>query len=917
MTEALPGQRAWRSWQRSTLREAEQAHLALLLDNPDEAVDRLLEVWRILDAHWPADLRSAVGLDHWFGLHADGPSAWLMTLMRLRQQPNAAADGRGHDLRVAASGLISRLTADDPLRDEAELTEAVLALVLGSDPSADTRARGLLARRPGNAWVRLSLADAYWTLAASGQRQPRRAEALYLEVLALEADDPALAERAHDALQQLYAATGQHDTAALLGEAFFTPERVVRALLMRADQPSEHAIRAALRLGSRVVEALAAVVTDPPLWRSYAADDAGLPIWWGVVHAALLLGAIGDAAALPALATALDAELPLLRAHLPAVFARFGAPALRPLRHALNDRGRPPGARQCACHCIAATGLATPAVRADGVATLRAALARRAESRALRTAAAYGLALLGDRESRGRIVRGLGSGRLDASELAPELVADLYAGRLPAEPLLALDRDLLAFYSGDERLTRDHAARDHVEMAAAALLDLLDRAVAGDATAAAASAPPRARAGVRRADHWRRALAAIARQATGDVSLLNALADWQADPLATIDDVERQGLDDALIDFWTLDAPAGTAPCPADLLVAERRLMSLTERAELEAWRAAEVRLFEVTTARSELPAVGRDLASGESLELYGAFELPAVPHDLYLGRVVAWPGEAVMLYPLRLPPRLAPALLAKVRRGDAAGPSVAPANRRRGMARLHARMARECTPEGGGLLPPAEAPLAGSAYYDVRDREQALAVLRTLRGWHDSGATVQNESDFRRSSEPSDVAPDGLRLAADRVRLRHDRLVLTCASHERLGDARRVLERALGRAVRHRADVLEDPLWLFASPRLAAPGDASEARATLLCESLERHYAAWLDRPHPELAGRTPREAAGDLFLREPLLGLLTEIENVEARRGLRLGVRWQTAPLRRQLGLPAAPDRPGSFGSRGESAP
>jgi hypothetical protein len=139
-------------------------------------------------------------------------------------------------------------------------------------------------------------------------------------------------------------------------------------------------------------------------------------------------------------------------------------------------------------------------------------------------------------------------------------------------------------------------------------------------------------------------------------------------------------------------------------------------------------------------------------------------------------------------------------------------------------------------------------AVYDVHDAARVTAVLaeRFEEGEHEHGR-------FLHIVDQS--------LVAD-LRLRGQRLSLRCHSREDLAALRKEIESALGRAIVHRADVIQDP----SSSALDAPeDDDAEAEAeTGLPPEIQKavhafvleHMRGWLDEPVPALGNKTPRQA-------------------------------------------------------------
>jgi hypothetical protein len=143
-------------------------------------------------------------------------------------------------------------------------------------------------------------------------------------------------------------------------------------------------------------------------------------------------------------------------------------------------------------------------------------------------------------------------------------------------------------------------------------------------------------------------------------------------------------------------------------------------------------------------------------------------------------------------------------------------------------------------------------------------------------------------------------------LRLNGDRLLLDAMSEERLQRAGEIVETDFGDLV----ELLElnaVPMERRLADRRAAPPDEDVATGTGLDEETERRLLEgfltnrmrrWVDDPHPQLDGLTPRQAASGPR-RVELVGLVRGIENGVDRTRRRgqpsANVNW----LRRELGL------------------
>jgi hypothetical protein len=141
-------------------------------------------------------------------------------------------------------------------------------------------------------------------------------------------------------------------------------------------------------------------------------------------------------------------------------------------------------------------------------------------------------------------------------------------------------------------------------------------------------------------------------------------------------------------------------------------------------------------------------------------------------------------------------------------------------------------------------------------------------------------------------------------VRLWRNRLELSCLSRERLEVGKALLERILGRLIRHLADEFRDLDTLLASAEPVPPRYEEEVpadiREALAREMMTSHLAEWLDAPVPALDGKSPREASRDPGMREQLEELLKIVEYMEERKRRDGESYADVADLRRELGLP-----------------
>lgn len=142
------------------------------------------------------------------------------------------------------------------------------------------------------------------------------------------------------------------------GWARLSDEDFVRMLFTEGDQLPLEFAREAVSRGARILPRLAGAASEHCVWHR---SDAGL---WAPVHAVLLLGAIGGAAAIDPLIAALhlaeEFENEWVIEALPSIFGGLGPDALGPLRSIALDPEEDWMTRHTAMGCMAGVALRHP-----------------------------------------------------------------------------------------------------------------------------------------------------------------------------------------------------------------------------------------------------------------------------------------------------------------------------------------------------------------------------------------------------------------------------------------------------------------------------------------------------------------------------------------------------------------------------
>jgi hypothetical protein len=141
-------------------------------------------------------------------------------------------------------------------------------------------------------------------------------------------------------------------------------------------------------------------------------------------------------------------------------------------------------------------------------------------------------------------------------------------------------------------------------------------------------------------------------------------------------------------------------------------------------------------------------------------------------------------------------------------------------------------------------------------------------------------------------------------IRIDAQRLTLETFSAERAVRGRKLIEGAVGDAVRYRATAYED-VKQAREQRLRRPLPEQPSpvpphvEAAALQQFYERHYRQWLDQSLPALKGKTPRQAARLKTYRPKLIILLKDMENREAHAALEGRPSYDFSWLWQELGL------------------
>jgi hypothetical protein len=147
--------------------------------------------------------------------------------------------------------------------------------------------------------------------------------------------------------------------------------------------------------------------------------------------------------------------------------------------------------------------------------------------------------------------------------------------------------------------------------------------------------------------------------------------------------------------------------------------------------------------------------------------------------------------------------------------------------------------------------------------------------------------------------------VSVGRLELKDGTLELETRSMKRLERGKALVGRVLGNLVRHRSDVVQDPMVAMEEHKQRRPEPdrdrneiPPEVMAMAVNELMNRQMKHWLDDHIPALGGKTPRQAARTKAGRQQVIDLLHGQENLthSSPGGKDYDFTW----LYRELGLP-----------------
>lgn len=704
-----------------------------------------------------------------------------------------------------------------------------------------------------------------------------------------------------------------------------TDEALLDLLFTEEDRLPRAAVDEFLARAPRIIAPLAALVSAPESWHQE------LPAWWAPIHATYILGAIGDASAIPALIRAMEEadaqDCDWVTGEIPAIMGRLGAPVRPSLTALLADRSHSPYLRATAAEALMATTLSESSDSEAIFGLIGGCLADPTEDEDLRGLA--GNILLDFRRSEYKDTLLAFARERERNHhhdpmfpLAFSEADVVEAFAQPAPTLGHYTRNWLDFYSPSaiarrqarwQEEDRRQEERDDLEQDPLDddLLDLLPvepivrsepkigrnepcpcgsgkkyKKCCLDKSSGVQAVTPALFSEADRASALGK-LCAFGDRSEQVEDLAEASFDYWGDRLYERDDDEqRRVLDlpqaEVMRTAWLwFDAELPDRRTVADrFLAAEGEPLTPGERAYLNQARATYQGLYEVEEVRLDEGFTLRDLATDERLWVR---ERSATHHvarwDLIVARLMPRPDGTRVLEAglLQLPPREAEMLLPQWRNAERAFQARFPRSSRLAILKKLGHLLSRWWLTLVAFRPlPTVVTAEGdplvfmNVVFDVTDRDRLVAAL---------AAAPQVEQTAPNVFDWFEDTPN-FRRTLGTIRLADERLTLETTSEARADRGRQMLEDLAPQALRYRVSSTEDikrTLERAESRHRAEPPPSlpPDVEAELLHQYYENHYRAWVDQPVPALDNRTPRQAARDQRRRQKLVTLLKDFEN------------------------------------------
>jgi hypothetical protein len=166
-------------------------------------------------------------------------------------------------------------------------------------------------------------------------------------------------------------------------------------------------------------------------------------------------------------------------------------------------------------------------------------------------------------------------------------------------------------------------------------------------------------------------------------------------------------------------------------------------------------------------------------------------------------------------------------------------------------------------------------AVFEIKDHDAAVKALPKIRGFE------QCEKGFTWYDRRK---PDGSATILGTGKIQGNRLVLECNSKKRLERGKKLILKATGDAVFHKADTFQDPIGAMKEhkdkpPKTPAKELPLELQQEFYTQYMQNHYEGWFHDHIPALDNKTPLEAIKTEQGKQKVIDLLKLYENGEER--------------------------------------
>jgi len=333
-----------------------------------------------------------------------------------------------------------------------------------------------------------------------------------------------------------------------------------------------------------------------------------------------------------------------------------------------------------------------------------------------------------------------------------------------------------------------------------------------------------------------------------------------------------------MIDFPAIATSGETI---VELFLKSGKNLSETEKVVLNLFRESVISLFEVQEVMPEKGLVLKDLLLGGEYQVWEKSATRSlVKWDIFASRLMMIDGQYILnasVYPYLV--KRKQELLTAIKGeydfycahvGERSWKEFLKAN-----ATIFNRLwyDRGADYRPGIRTTTGEPLIFSKAVFEIRDRDQALEKLRTVKK-----LSFDSKNQITWLDNPEEEGSTVLGT----IQIKGKTLILECMSKKRLEQGKKMIREALVGLAVYKTDTFKDPYEVMAKPKPAKikSGIPPEIERQVLDKFMREHMEKWIDEKIPALDNQTPRECVATEAGRKRVTELLKSFENLEEHK-------------------------------------